>query len=532
MEFFQNSSIFVHLLRWVAVLVGGLLTYLTSIVIYRLRFHPLAKYPGPFLAKITNWYQVYYAWKGDRHLEFWRMHEKYGKFVRFAPNGLSINSNTALQKIYGFQGNVRKAQFYAAFPPTKDTFNTHSSIDKSAHARKRRVLSHAFSDHAIKSMEKYILANVRTFCNALGGEAVDLSAEKGKGWGTPQNMADWCNYLTFDIMGDLVFGKAFGMLERPDNRFAIDLIGNAAHRHLICGTLPMIHEYQLDKVLFRKIAAGRARYMKYSKAQAAERSKSTDVDRKDFFYYLLAAKDPDTGAGFSMPELWGESNLLIIAGSDTTSTGLASAFFYLVHNLECLTRVTREVRETFTELEEINQNPKLSGLTYLRACLDEGLRLNPPVGGLPPREVLQGGITVDDEHIPAGTDIGTPHYTIHHNAAYYPEPFSFIPERWIAGSTTASLGEVTAESVATARSAFCAFSIGPRGCIGKGMAYTELSIALARVLFLYDMRLAPGMRIGEGSPDLEYGRQRTTEYQTKDTFTSMKNGPMVEFRLR
>ncbi len=46
-------------------------------------------------------------------------------------------------------------------------------------------------------------------------------------------MADWCNYLTFDIMGDLVFGKAFGMLERPDNRFAIDLIGNAAHRHLI-----------------------------------------------------------------------------------------------------------------------------------------------------------------------------------------------------------------------------------------------------------------------------------------------------------
>jgi hypothetical protein len=46
-------------------------------------------------------------------------------------------------------------------------------------------------------------------------------------------MADFCNYLTFDIMGDLCFGKAFGMLERPDNRFAIDLIGNAAHRHLI-----------------------------------------------------------------------------------------------------------------------------------------------------------------------------------------------------------------------------------------------------------------------------------------------------------
>jgi hypothetical protein len=39
----------------------------------------LAKYPGPVLAKITDWYSVYHAWKGDRHLEFWRCHEKYGE---------------------------------------------------------------------------------------------------------------------------------------------------------------------------------------------------------------------------------------------------------------------------------------------------------------------------------------------------------------------------------------------------------------------------------------------------------------------
>ena len=51
---------------------------LILIAIYRLTFHPLARYPGPFLAKITDWHQVYHAWKGDRHLEFWRTHEKYG----------------------------------------------------------------------------------------------------------------------------------------------------------------------------------------------------------------------------------------------------------------------------------------------------------------------------------------------------------------------------------------------------------------------------------------------------------------------
>jgi len=130
-----------------------------------------------------------------------------GEVVRFGPNSLSINSNTALKAIYGHKVNVKKSQFYSVFPPTKDTFNTHSSIDKSSHARKRRVLSHAFSDNAIKSMEKYILGNVRTFCSQLAPKTLSE-----KGWGLPQNMADWCNYLTFDVMGDLCFGKAFEML--------------------------------------------------------------------------------------------------------------------------------------------------------------------------------------------------------------------------------------------------------------------------------------------------------------------------------
>jgi cytochrome P450 len=162
-----------------------------------------------------------------------------GPVVRFGPNSLSINSNTALKTIYGHKSNVKKSQFYSVFPPTKDTFNTHSSIDRASHARKRRVLSHAFSDGAIKSMEKYILANVRSFCSALSPQAQSPEEKKvPKGqWGAAQNMSDWCNYLTFDVMGDLCFGKAFEMLERHENRHVIDLIGNAAHMHLIVRAL-------------------------------------------------------------------------------------------------------------------------------------------------------------------------------------------------------------------------------------------------------------------------------------------------------
>lgn len=290
--------------------------------------------------------------------------------------------------------------------------------------------------------------------------------------------------------------------------------------------MPLLHEYHLDHVLFPHLAAGRQRYMAYSKSQSVERMKNPDVDRKDFFYYLLKARDPETGAGFGLPELWAESNLLIIAGSDTTSTALSAAFFYLVHNPSALQTVQAEVRKSFADEEEIVAGQTLNSCTYLRAVLDESMRLSPPVGGILPREVLGSGLDIDGHHIPAGVDVGTSHYAVHHNPAYYPSPFAFQPERWIVGGST------TAEDVTRAKSAFCAFSIGPRACIGRALAYTELMIALGRVVWAFEMRVAGGVRVGEGGVGMGEGRERGGEYQLRDSFTSLKDGPMVEFRRR
>lgn len=291
----------------------------------------------------------------------------------------------------------------------------------------------------------------------------------------------------------------------------------------------MIKTLGLNKVLFSKIYNMRMEYMAYSKGQAAQRTKvGLDSDRKDFFYHLLNARDPETGKGFTGPELWGESNLLIIAGSDTTSTALGAAFFYLTHNPATLQKLTAEVRSTFSDVEDICAGQTLSSCAYLRAVIDESMRLSPPVGGILPREILPGGLEIDGLNLPAGTVVGTPHYAIHHNPNYYPMPFEFHPERWIEGSSP----EVTKESVALAHSAFCPFSIGPRGCIGKGLAYNELMTGLARIVFLYDMKLADGVTVGEGQPDNEWGRQRRGEYQLRDSFTSLKDGPYVQFRPR
>ena len=59
-----------------------LLAYITALGVYRLKFHPYSKYPGPLLAKLTNLYGLYHAYVGDLHLDVWRCHERYGTIIR------------------------------------------------------------------------------------------------------------------------------------------------------------------------------------------------------------------------------------------------------------------------------------------------------------------------------------------------------------------------------------------------------------------------------------------------------------------
>jgi cytochrome P450 len=301
-----------------------------------------------------------------------------------------------------------------------------------------------------------------------------------------------------------------------------------------CGSYPIIHELHLDKMIFPGLTAGTKRFVEYGRTQASARmAKQADdkTERRDIFYYLLNSKDSETDNGFTIPEIWAEANLLIVAGSDTTSTALAATLFYLLNNPNCLQRLTKEVLNTFdgVDVEDIRSGALLNSCTYLRACIDEALRLSPPVPGYLPREVQSGGAIIDGQSIPAGTVVGIAAYSIHHNPKYYPEPFSYIPDRWLRTRECQS-PEISKVSVETVQSAFCPFSIGPRGCLGKPMAYLELTTALARTVYSFDLKLAS--TLGGGSPIGGWGRRRSTEYQLEDTFTSRKDGPMVEFKYR
>lgn len=152
-----------------------------------------------------------------------------GTFVRYGPNTLSINDPAALKAIYGHRANVRKSDFYLSFYAAPGVFSTHTALDRAAHARKRRVMSHAFSDAALKGVEDYVLTYVRSYVDKLAGGSTKST------WTPAKDVSEWSSYLGFDVMGDLSFGKSFNMLEGnvPENREAAFLLTQAAKRHNI-----------------------------------------------------------------------------------------------------------------------------------------------------------------------------------------------------------------------------------------------------------------------------------------------------------
>ena len=165
-------------------------------------------------------------------------------------------------------------------------------------------------------------------------------------------------------------------------------------------------------------------------------------------------------------------------GSDTTATAVSSTVLYHPHNPRSIEILSREISSTFCTAEEIRSGTLLSSCNYLRACIDEAMCLSPGVGSILPREVMRGGIRVDDHYFPGGTILGTPCYAIHHHSFYYPSPFLYQPERWLVNESEG----VSTESVSLAQSAYCPFGIGPRSCAGRYMVYTETSVVIARLV--------------------------------------------------
>lgn len=217
---------------------------------------------------------------------------------------------------------------------------------------------------------------------------------------------------------------------------------------------------------------------------------------------------------------------------DTISATLAGVFFYLSRSTECYEKAVKEVRRNFDSDADITSGKALKNCRYLRACINETLRMSPPIGGTLWREVVPETekqlLIVDGHVIPPDTLVGVNIYSLHHNEKYFPDPFRFNPDRWLASPLT---GDEQDDAAITSEmhQAFTPFSVGIRSCAGKAMAYLEASLVIAKVLWHFDFEQVPGAQgdIGAIYRNTTFGTR--VEFKTLDAITSRHDGPYLKF---
>lgn len=321
-----------------------------------------------------------------------------------------------------------------------------------------------------------------------------------------------------------MFGVKYNCLTDDAYQFVPQALHDSSVRINVLIHLPFLKRLvKLGRWLFPAAMRGRKQLINF--VSLLLRDHESLADDKSVFSFLELAHDPQTKQNLDKQQARGEAVLLVVAGTDTTSTAIAATLFYLSKSPNSYQRLAMEIRSKFQSSADIRWGSALNSCVYLRACIDEALRMSPPGAGAPFREVGPGGMTVDSLVVPEGVDVGVGIYSIHHNDAYFDDPFRYQPERWLDSEH----GERGVEAVALCKSAFMAFSRGARDCVGKGFAYKEMMLALAHIMYKMDFRHADDWVC---PPWSRHGTTSGEEFGLRDHFTASKYGPFLLFRQR
>ncbi|KAI1153499.1 cytochrome P450 [Nemania diffusa] len=451
------------------------IVYIIGHVLYNLYLHPLRKYPGPLSHRMTVIPRTLELLYGRLPFHVNKLHQQYGPVVRIAPNELAFSSPQAWRDIYGHK-KIGEEEFpkydgvYKIFGP--NVANSLLNSEREEHGHLRRQMSHGFSDRSMREQEPII----GSYVNLL---VAQLKAAVARG-GTSQNMREWYNFTTFDIISDLSFGVSggFGCLKNGEYHPWVRLVNATIRQGAVVQGM-----YRLG--LQRPIAwVNQLSLLAENKHRAIVHEKVGERmqggERPDFLEGLLRRKEE---LKLGHDHLTMNASLLIIAGSETTATLLSGATFLLLTYPEKLRKLEQEVRSAFKSDEEITLT-SVGSLSYMLACLNESLRRYPPVTTGLPRQAPKGGAMVDGGFVAEGTIVSVFQYAVNHDERYWTDPYGFAPERW--------MGDLKYKG--DTLDAMQSFSVGPRNCIGRNLAYAEMRLILARLIYNFDMSLADESR--------------------------------------
>lgn len=155
-----------------------------------------------------------------------------------------------------------------------------------------------------------------------------------------------------------------------------------------------------------------------------------------------------------------------------------NVIYNLLKNPECMVRLREEIDSVIDDTTEtVAPYDKVKHLPYLRACLDESLRLTPPTTFGLPRRTPAEGARIMDSWIPGDTTVSISAYVAHRDPVVFPDPERYCPARWLG------------EKGKDLQPFFISFSAGARGCIGRNISYLEQTVLLASVLRRYEFAL-------------------------------------------
>ena len=172
-----------------------------------------------------------------------------------------------------------------------------------------------------------------------------------------------------------------------------------------------------------------------------------------------------------LERLWQEGQTVIGAGTKTTAWALSVTTFHVLSNPSIRRKLLEELKPLFESTDGKPTFNQLEQLSYLGGAISEGLRLSYGVTTHLQRVSPDSAMKFNDWQIPPGTPVSMSSILVHQNPSIFPSPRTFNPDRWVNNSGL--------------KRYLVSFNKGSRQCLGMNLAYAELYLGIAYVVWRF-----------------------------------------------
>ncbi|KAK9319802.1 cytochrome P450 [Lipomyces orientalis] len=378
-----------------------------------------------------------------------------------------------------------KADWYdAAAGPHR---NLADARDKAEHQGKRKMLAHTFAAQTVITFEPLLRENLSTLMGLLDRHEVAR---------TEVNMRRVLNYFLIDLFGQLLYGHKLGCLDRGNDLLDAETKDGRIYR------VPFI-ESLLDVTVINNLLAILSNILPLIRPLAKYHPyKKKGTDWENIVYHntkkRLANPDPEDdlfqrllqdskGQDLNLPfgEIIAECSAMMNAGTETTTAAMTNTIFLLYTHPQVLQKLRAEI-DAAVPGNEIPTYEVASNLRYLRACIEESLRIRPASSFGLPRIVPAGGREVAGKFIPEGVIVSVPTYSLLRDETVFKNASQYNPDRWLTKDLEEKKRMMTNH---------LPFSTGPRACIGRNIAYFEQTVVIATIVKFYDCKVEKGFQL-------------------------------------